>query len=476
MNLVTAMQTKNTVTENGAITHSTTGSMLLDWFANGAAMRLRNDSDIVRMFAGALGENPLYALKTLFYFRDVRGGQGERKIFRVCLNWLAVNQPTVVIRLLPLIAEYGRWDDLYSLRGTPAWTNTLNVIKTQLEADLEAKKPSLLAKWLPREGSANSEVFRDLIKFLGWSPKRFRKTVSGLTKVVEQQMCSNKWETVVFDHVPSKAMIQYRKAFAKHTPTLWEAYKAGLTNGTRKINAGAIYPHDLIKQIKDGTADTTIDAQWSALPNYCEGDQRVISVVDISGSMFGIGPSGVSPGEVAIGLGIYCAERLTGPFQNCLITFTTNPKFHQIPKTTDLALKYRSVINTPAGYDTNLQAVFEMILSRAIQYRLTAEELPSTILVLSDMEFNNAGPATNLEAVKAKYKAANYPCPRMVFWNLQARGAQVPAKMTDTGVNMVSGFSPAILKSILGGKPYQEETPMEALFRTLDVPRYEAVK
>ena len=237
----TFMNTMNQInnfhyTENGALTHSTSGSKVLDMFGLGAAYRKRSDDDIILLFKNAYEEDPLLALKCLFYISDCRGGQGERRFFRVAFKWLCKNHPDVALKNLELVPEYRRWDDLiYATEGTEVEVPAFMLIKAQLFIDTHSKTPSLCAKWLPSQNASNKDTKRlgyKLATFLNMTSREYRKTLSTLRekiKVLETLMSENRWDEIEFDKIPSRAGLIYKNAFA-HKEVTAARYKAFIEN------------------------------------------------------------------------------------------------------------------------------------------------------------------------------------------------------------------------------------------------------
>ena len=326
-------------TENGAIAHRTTKSDLLDMFALGAAMRKRSDADIILMFKKAYEENPTYALKCLFYIGDCRGGQGERRFFRVCTKWLANNYPDVMRRNIQYIPTYRRWDDLYTFVNTPLEADAFNFMKKQLALDVSCKTPSLLAKWLKSENTSSQEsrnlATKTRIAF-GMNHKQYRKTLSILRQrinVLERLMSENRWDEIEFDKIPSRAGMIYKNAFARHDIERMkknveiQSYADFAKDDTKKVNADVLNPVDIANrifgnQVRTDTDRAIIDKYWSCLKDYYHGrEENGIAICDVSGSMYG------QPLNAAVSMSAYIAERGKGPFQNHFITFSNNPQF-----------------------------------------------------------------------------------------------------------------------------------------------------
>ena len=471
--LVSAIQTKDSHTENGMVTNSTSLNNCVDLFFQIGAMRGQDKQRLINVFTKAYGENPLTAMRLLFWARDVRGGAGERQIFKDIMSYLANNRTDVMAKNIGLISEYGRWDDLLSLIGTPLEKSALDLIAKGL-----ADKNGLCAKWMPRPNVSNREKKRHanvIRKHLALSPKEYRKLLTENSNTVEQLMCAKEWSKIDYSKLPSKAMSDLMKAFSKNDLARFQAYLTLVKNGEAKINAGAVYPYDIIKNMNQGnTAGANV--QWDALPDYMEGNnERLLPMVDVSssmGSQAGSGKSSVTCLDVAISLGLYISERNVGKFQDAFITFTSSPTLQYLKGS--LSERYEQ-IQGPVGYDTNLESAFMMVLNKAIEFKVSVDEMPTMILVLSDMEFNNpsVGGLTAQEMIEDKYNKAGYKMPKLVYWNIQSRSdSNKPVQFDKEGTALVSGFSPALLTNLLAGK---EMTPISMMMSVIDSERYSKV-
>lgn len=476
MNLRNALQTQDTVTENGMATNSSTLNHCVDLFFQIGAMRGMDKKRLVSKFSKAYNEDSLIAMKILFWARDVRGGAGERQIFRDLLSWLCKNHSEVLNKNVHLISEYGRWDDILTLVGTTnCWLEPLNLIKTALE-----NKDGLCAKWMPRKGvKANT-----IRKYMKMTPKEYRKTLVELTNVVETSMCSKEWENIDYSKLPSLASSRYQKAFHRNDGERYREYVESLKKGTTKINAGAVYPYDIIKSMRFGSTDVSSE-QWKALPNYLEESQeRILPVVDVSGSMnchAGNNPN-VTCMDVAISLGLYISERNLGQFKDTFITFSARPKLQVLNG--NLRDRLHQLARADWGMNTDLEATFKLILDQAVKHRVSQDEMPTKVLILSDMEFDSArGRSTNWDGVsdwnptaqqmiKGMYKDAGYEMPDIVYWNLHSRNDNFPTSVNEMGTALVSGFSPSIMKSVL---TCEEFTPYNMMMETIDSSRYEPI-
>ena len=466
-------------TENGAVKRLSTKNPVYDLFVFGAAYRSRSNNDVILLFKNAFEENEILALKCLFYLRDCRGGQGERRFFRVCMKWLAENYPDRIRHLIKYIPEYGRYDDLFALFDTSLEKDVIDLIKKQLTTDMASNKNgiSLIAKWLPSENASNAYTIakaRKIRKAIGITAKDYRKMLSKLRekiKVLEKLMSANRWEEIEFDKIPSRAGMIYANAFARRD-IIAKKYEEFIKNKNTKVNANVLYPYEVVskalKHFRDPVNSTermAINKYWENLPDYLEGkDCSMLCVVDTSGSM--IGSNAAAPINVAISLGMYCAERIGYPFKNHYISFSSEPQFIKI-EGVDFVDKAQRIFRSNLCDNTNLEAVFDLILNSIKYNNVKKEDIPKTLVVISDMEID-AGTSTwiwsstknrtwtkenaetDMERIRQSWKAMGYELPRLVYWNVDARHNTI----LDSGPNVsfVSGMSPVIFKSILTGK------------------------
>ena len=451
-----------TRTENQALTYKSTLSGLLDFFSIGGAIRGREDSDVIRLFSKALAENQLLALKALFYFRDVRGGQGERKTFRTILKWLGNNYPHIVAHNLKNVPFYGRWDDLFSLVNTRVELPMFSVLNTQYLEDLYTETPSLLGKWLKSTNTSSKESCKlaklTMRRFAIKSEKQYRKSLSTLRKrikIVETQMCNNEWDNINYEHVPSKAGMIYSKAFRKHNPEGYEKYLEDVKSGKKKIQTKTLYPYEILRAIlRERTEEYNL--MWDNLPDYTEGkEENSIVVCDTSGSMTGMETWGsgykrtVEPILVSVSLAMYFAERAKGPYQNHFITFSSRPDLQEI-RGIDLYTKFVNLANAHWDGNTDLIAVFRLILDVATKNDISQDEMIQKIYIISDMEFDSCVEnTTNHQYIKEMYKLAGYEMPKLVYWNVESRQDQVPITVNESNTFMVSGCSPSIFKNLM---------------------------
>lgn len=476
--LVDALRTNDTVTENGMTTNSTTLNNCVDLFFQIGALRGQDKQKKVNAFVKAYSEDSLTAMRILFWARDVRGGAGERGTFREILTHIADNQTASLKNNITLISEYGRWDDLLVLVGTKLEKEALNELATALK-----NGNALAAKWMPRGNGKNREKKRwanALRKHLEMNPKDYRKMLSELSNTVEQLMCAKKFDAITYSHVPSKAMSDYMKAFSKNDGTRFQGYLEALSKGETKINAGAIYPYDVTKNLKHGNADGASE-QWKALPNYMENSaERVLPVVDVSGSMScpAGGNATVTCMDVAISLGLYISERNEGPFKDAFFTFSSSPALQYLKG--NLAERHKQLARADWGGSTNIEATFKVLLNKAKAQNVPEEEMPTMILILSDMEFDQATGSgwssmssnwdpTAQKMIAKMYEEAGYKMPKVAYWNIHSRNNNNPVQFNETGTALVSGFSPALLTTLLAGK---DMTPYTMMMDIVNGERY----
>lgn len=475
-----------TYTENGALTHRSSGSDCLDFFAVCGALRNAAEDEIVRRFLRAYAENPDTAMKTLFYARDIRGGLGERRLFRCILRYLAYSHPDSVVKNLPLIAEYGRFDDLLVLLGSLCEEELIRYLRAQLDDDLAAMEAgdgcSLLAKWLPSVNTSSyltRETAKNLCRLLGMSEKKYRQTLSKLRAhidVFESRLCKKDY-TFDYEQVPSGALFRYREALFRNDGERYTDYLRSVREGRAKMNTGTLYPYQIVRSAmieNDPDMIASLDTTWNALPDYCDG-RNAIAVIDGSGSMYWDYGSGMMPAIVAQSLGIYFAEHSRGRFKNCFITFSEMPRFVKI-RGNDIAEKVRYCQSFDECANTDLFAVYRLILRAALKYNLPQEELPELIYIISDMEFDAAtngseDEITVHEKAKKLYEMHGYQLPQVVYWNVCARNEQVPVTMSEAGTALVSGASPILFRQMME----MDITPFTMMEKILGSERYAPV-
>lgn len=470
-------------TQNGAVTDLSTMSDCLDLFATIGAIRAAGEQDIINRFVRAYTENADIAMKILFFGRDVRGGLGERRVFRIIINWLAENEPASLRKNIELIPEYGRFDDLVSLMGTPCEDDAVRVIHKQLQADIAAgAEVSLLAKWLPSVNASNDETVRaakHIAHRLGMTDREYRKTLVALRKkirIIENDLRTKDYS---FDYSkqPSKAMFKYRRAFQRNDGKRYSEFLKAVQSGKAQLHADALAPYEIVRAALNvggwrmrydlsNADENALNASWDSLPDFC-GDRNALAIVDTSGSMYDFD---ALPAAVALSLGLYFGERSKGVFRNHFIEFSSDPQLIEIKgKTFSERLRYLCTFNKVAN--TDIEAVFDLILNAAVSGGASQEELPETLYLISDMEFDRCvrnASLTNFENAKRRFAEHGYKLPKLVFWNVASRGDNQPVAMNEEGTALVSGCTPRLFSMAASG----DVTPYSAMADMLSSERY----
>jgi len=469
MQFATAINNQETKTQNGMKAIKSTANACVDLFYTIGASRGKN---IVPAFTAAYVENADLALRIAQWARDIRGGAGERELFRQILQHLEKKNPKDASRLMAKVPELGRWDDLFVFESKDLKARAFTML-----GDALRQGNGLAAKWTPRKG----KLAREIREFYNMSPKQYRKSLVALTKVVETQMCANDWDNINYSHVPSVAHARYKKAFGRHGTTYAE-YVAKLVKGEDgvKINANAVYPYDVLRgrisgwdrSVMSKTELDAIQAQWDALPNYV-GDANVLPLVDVSGSMATSAGrnSSLTCLEIAVSLGLYFADKNKGKFKDCFLTFSENPELLNLKG--NINDKIDQMIQSTWAMNTNLHKAFEQILDTAVSNNVSQAEMPETLIIFSDMQFDQCTRYNDsaIEMIERKYAEAGYTVPKVVFWNLNAAYGNMPVKFDKRGTALVSGFSPAIAASILSGN-MDDFTPESIMLQAVMKDRY----
>jgi hypothetical protein len=466
---VNAVQNQEARTANGMKARKSSANALVDLFYNIGASRGKN---IVPAFTSAYVQDKDLALRVALWARDARSGAGERQLFRDILTHLEKTDPDAAVRLMNKVPELGRFDDLLVFKSKDMKAKAYTLLGDNLRA-----KNGLAAKWTPRKG----EVAREIREFFGMTPKQYRKSLVNMTKVVESQMCANDWDNINFSHVPSQAARIYKKAFNRHSVKFAE-YVQKLVSGdkTVKVNAGAVYPYEILKGVTshygvksfDKTELDHLVAQWDALPNYV-GDANIMPLVDVSGSM--TCPAGKNTSvtclDVSVSLGLYLADKNKGAFHGTFLTFSE--KSELVTLKGNIVQKCAQMVNSDWGMSTNLHAAFDKILSTAVKNKVPNSDMPKMLLILSDMQFNQCvrNDDSAMQMIERKYAEAGYEMPSVVFWNLNSSD-NVPVKSDKSGAALVSGFSPSIMTSLLSADP-KEFTPEGMMMKTIMADRYD---
>lgn len=471
-------ESKFTRTENGAVALNTTSDARLDLFGTIGALRDVDENRITTLFSEAYAQDKLFATKIAFYARDIREGLGERKTFRTIIRYMAEHHPEALRPNLDLIGVFGRYDDLYELIGTPLEDDMWKVMKNQFEDDLknlnDDKAISLLAKWIKTADASSTETRKLGIltaQKLGYPVYNFKRIVRSMRKqigVVESLMSAGKWNEIKYPEVPSRAMMIYRRAFAKHDPDGFSEFINKADKGEVKINASTLYPYDIVEKILYGKeSNKVLEAQWKALPDYVEQGTNALIMADVSGSMYG------RPMATSIGLAIYFAERNTGAYHNLFMTFSSNPQIITLKGET-LRQKINNVEKADWGGNTNLKAAFEKVLDIAEENNVSQEEMPKAIVVISDMEIDYCGDKnwSFYDKMEKKFQKAGYVIPNVIFWNVYSRHDLFHADATRKGVQLASGQSVTVFKQVLQNLGYN---PVEAMENTINSERYDCI-
>ena len=461
-----AMEVENNITSttNGDKAYKSTLNPLMDFMFTASSLRNADEISITKLFTKAYNFHKVYATRLAFYVRDIRGGQGERRVFRACMKTLAEIDPETFKQIINFVPEYGRWDDLVellnSINNSDLEKEILNIIIKQYKEDIDNfnnNKPiSILAKWMPSINASSETTIKSakkLAKYIGVSHKDYRKMLSLLRKhlnVVEVDMSAKNWSNINYEHVPAKAMLRYKNAFNKNDTSRFQDYVNALSNpnSTTKINASTLYPFDIVNKVFHlSENDPVLDAQWKALPDYF-GDKfdNALVVCDTSGSMYG------TPINVAIGLSMYLAERNKGLFNNKFITFSNHPELQEICGK-NIFERVRSINDADWGMNTDIASVFKLILNSAVNNKLTQADMPSMLYIISDMQFDccsNFENVTVFEKYQKEFENNGYKLPTVVFWNVAGESYNnMPITVSNTGAIVCSGYSPSIVKYIM---------------------------
>ena len=364
------------------------------------------------------------------------------------------------------------------------------IIKQQLALDVECKTPSLMAKWLPSENASSrmtKELANEVRHYLGMTHREYRKTLSVLRtriNIVEKLMSANRWDEIEFDKIPSKAGLIYKNAFARRD-IIAKKYETFAKSSETKVNAKTLFPYEIVAKATDAPTwsysfkDLTdvdramLEKYWENLPDYLNGKPcKMMCVVDTSGSMTGSEAS--APLNVAIALGMYCAERIGGPFKNHYISFSSAPQFIKI-EGVDFVDKVRRIYKTNLCSNTNIEATFDLLMETA--KRSNPEDIPETIVVISDMQIDSMNSCrwsshqvvTEMERIRKRWEMNGLKMPKLVYWNVNASKNTI----LDDGPNVsyVSGCSPVLFEQILTGV-----TGYDLMLKKLMSERYEAIK
>lgn len=470
MNLWEGMLRKNTITNlKGSEYYASTCDNNLDVFT--MVTRNNTDEQNIRLFNNALLENSTLALANLLYILDIRGGKGERKIFKTIFKDLCINHTESALKILPFISVLGRYDYILVGLDTPIENNVIELIKNQLNEDIISEHPSLLAKWLPshRTHNKNNEIAKKIICKLSINEKNYRTLLASLRKkinIIEKNLTNKSYENIDFNKIPTKAMLKYTNVYEKQLSEKYKEYKSNLLRGKAKINTEGLFAYEIVKKVLfDSKIDDELyDLMWKNQKDILKNcNSNVLVIADTSGSMMSYG--GI-PYATAVGLALYTAERNRGIFKNHFITFSDNPYLCEI-KGENIKEKISNIPSIIAN--TDIDKVFELILKTAKDNDLKQNELPSHLLIISDMEFDcgvYTKSGTNFNGWKQIFQNNGYKLPVIIFWNVAGSTKGVPSTKFENDVAMISGFATNILNNLLTLENY---TPTNIMMEKLSI-------
>jgi hypothetical protein len=472
--LIDVLREEDSFTENGMVTNSSSLNNCTDFFFMAGAMRNEKEDRIIAKFYMALVEDPLWAMRLLFWARDIRGGAGERRVFRILIREIAKSHHKDLLeKNIHLIPEYGRWDDMLELLVTPLKGLAIQQIVTAIESG-----DKLAAKWMPRpNGSDKRKMLSSKIyNAMGISSAEYRKRIVELTNVVETKMSANEWDSIDFEKVPSLAMARYMKAFERNSKS-FKIYSEKVEIGEAKVHSGAVYPYDIVKSYRNRADEGVLDVMFDSLPNYMEEtNERIMPVVDVSGSMGMNISRTVKAIDISVSLGLYCSSKNEGIYKDAFITFSKRPKMQFLKG--NLSERIRQLETAEWGMNTDIEAVFSLILKQARKNGITQQEMPTMVLIISDMEFDqcviNGKSINSQKMIAKKYEKHGYKLPRLVFWNLMSRHNNLPVSYDKEGTALISGFSPAILRAVLSNN-IKIFNPMNIMLQVINSDRYKQI-
>lgn len=469
MNLINAMKNKNLILNTkGGLYHKSTFDANLDFFCG--LNRFNKVNTIKEAFAKAFIEDDITAIANLLYVLDIRGGKGERKIFKECFTLLANADKDLALKVLYLIPILGRYDYILCGLNTLINDEVIDLIKEQLNKDLSIDNPSLLAKWLPSLRTHNKTNYqaKELVKKLEISEEEYRKTLATLRSkinIVEKNLTEKTFDKIDFNAIPCKAMLKYKEFFERELSEEYQNYLTSLQRKEAKVNTSGLYCYEIIQKVWQNNykRDILLDQMWENQKDLLKNiNKNILVVADTSGSMRWYNDL---PLANSIGLALYISQRNTGIFKDKFITFSSSPKIQSITGE-DIATKLRGIktINS----NTDIDKVFTLILKEFINENVNKEDFPSHILIVSDMEFDDgvySKGGTNFEGWKKAFEAKGYKLPTVIFWNVAAEVKGFPVTKKDNDVVMVSGFSTNILENLFDLDNY---SPVDCMMSTLD--------
>jgi len=434
-------------TTNGALQHESSGNKCLDLFSVIGNLRNCSRTDVLERFEQAFNENPKLATQVAHWARAARQGSGERQTFYVILDEIAKSSPDFISDNAHTLADIGYYKDL--LR----YFHIDGVVKAFAQSI--KNKDRLANKWAPRKGE-NARKLRDELQFTN---KQYRKWIGEHSETVEDKMSSKMFYDIDYSSVPGGAMMKYKEAFMKKDLLRFDDWK---NNKTVKASVSATYPHQII-EVAAGD-ESLADKMWNNLEDFITEGENILPMIDTSGSMFG------KPLQVAISLGMYLSERNKSEFQDRFLTFSESPEFVKI-QGDGVADRLRNIEQADWGMNTDFTKAYDLILQSAVTHNVDKSSMPTMLLVLSDMQFDesqddwdNSVPKVHFDDIKDKFNKSGYDMPKLVFWNLNSYSGN-QSTMNEDGVCMVSGFSPSIMKAILSCDDFN---PMNVMMEALE--------
>lgn len=454
--------------------------------------------EALRLFITSYEEDPLYTMKWLMYARHIKLGLGERDVFRMMLTKIGDLHPEMALQFIigTELWNYGRWDDVLRIFFDTT-SNILHdglgeLIANQFRRDIIGcglgDSISLLAKWMPSNNTSSKEKRSEAVilqSLLHLSAREYRKTLSRLREylaVVDRKASLNQWNDINYNHVPSKANLKYRNAFLKHDEERRQVYLASLEKGddSVKINANSMFLYDIVQAYVKADScwdsslnpyDETLEQLWNAQESPKDYDD-ILVIRDGSGSMGAklSGNSSVTALSVADSIALYCVQHNKNEsFKNRFITFSNRPQMVDISMCQTLRDKLRRLHRFDDYSNTDIEATFDLILDTAVKNHLPQDELPSSCLIISDMQFDQATAhddnTTVIESCRQKFESLGYTMPRLIFWNVSVYAHNtIPVQMHPSGVILVSGFSKSIVDMVVS----RELNPETALKAELD--------
>ena len=455
-----------TETENGDIAFESTGNACLDYFYAAGAKR-GDKRGALQLFIRAYLESPATALKLLLYTRNIKGGLGERDLFRYCLNCLGQYEPNDALKIVPYIVEYGRYDDLLCLLYTPVEDAVLKIIRKQLDEDLANKKAgkpiSLLAKWLPSINTNNwsaRKTARYLAYKLDMTYAEYRKMLSFLRKgLILENNLREKDYTFDYQSVPSAAMNNYREAFLRNDEERFKQYLIDISAGKAKMNIAVL---DIVNFIKRAGREMTdlemrdyYETAWKQLVDESSFNSKTLVVRDGSGSMYmcPVDDYHTYPIDIANAITLLAASRLKGEFADQFITFSADPEIVDLRKKKSLMDKLLYLRTFDDISNTNIEKVYQLVIDVYKRPDFKKEDAVDQIIIVSDMEFDclegrviAGDERSTFEYFKDEFSKLGYKMPEVVFWNVDSRNGHAPVEENEQGVKLVSGAT----KNILG--------------------------